>query len=87
MGLYDYRHVIANERTCFWFIHRLRWPRGVRCPACDSATVWAMREQGAVGYRCKACRRHFSLRSNGVHVADLTGTPLLCDRVECLAGP
>jgi transposase-like protein len=63
MGLYDYRHVIANERTCFWFIHRLRWPQGVRGPACDSATIWAMREQGAVRYRCKACRARFSLRT------------------------
>ena len=33
MGLYAYRHVIANERICFWLLHRLRWPDGVRCPA------------------------------------------------------
>jgi len=63
MGLYDYRHVIANERTCFWLIHRLRWPQGVRCPRCGSAAVWAMREHGTVRYRCKECRAHFSLRT------------------------
>jgi len=67
MGLYDYRHVIANERTCYWFIHRLRWPRGVVCPGCASPHVFAMRERGTVRYRCKACRRRFSL---------LTGTLL-----------
>ena len=63
MGLYDYRHIIANERTCYWFIHRLRWPTGVGCPACQSRQIWAMREQGIVRYRCKGCRRHFSLRT------------------------
>lgn len=63
MGLYDYRHVIANERTCFWFIHRLRWPQGVRCPGCDSTAIYAMREHGSVRYRCKTCRMRFSLRT------------------------
>lgn len=63
MGLYDYRHIIANERTCYWFIHRLRWPQGVICPACAAAAVWVMREGGVVRYRCKQCRRHFSLRT------------------------
>lgn len=63
MGLYDYRHIIANERTCYWFIHRLRWPTGVNCPVCRSRQIWAMREQGIVRYRCKSCQCHFSLRT------------------------
>lgn len=63
MGLYDYRHVIANERTCFWFIHRLRWPRGVVCPTCGARHIYAMRESGTVRYRCQDCARHFSLRT------------------------
>ena len=63
MGLYDYRHIIANERTCYWFIHRLRWPTRVSCPACQGQQIWAMREQGIVRYRCKGCRCRFSLRT------------------------
>jgi transposase-like protein len=63
MGLYDYRHVIANERTCFWFIHRLRWPQGVRCAECGAARIYTMREGGLARYRCKDCARHFSLRT------------------------
>lgn len=63
MGLYSYRHVIANERTCFWFIHRLRWPRGVRCPDCGGCAIYAMHEARLPRYRCKGCRRHFSLRT------------------------
>lgn len=63
MGLYDYRHVIANERTCFWFIQRLRWPQGVRCPGCGGARVYTMREGRLARYRCKGCQQHFSLRT------------------------
>lgn len=63
MGLYDYRHVIANERTCFWFIHRLRWPQGVVCPSCGARRIYTMRERGVARYRCRECTRHFSLRT------------------------
>ena len=63
MGLYDYRHVIANERTCFWFIHCLRWPQGVCCPSCGERRIYTMREGGLVRYRCQHCQRHFSLRT------------------------
>lgn len=63
MGLYLYRHVIANERTSFWFVHRLRWPRGVRCPDCGSSTIYTMREGALPRYRCKVCARHFSVRT------------------------
>jgi len=63
MGLYSYRHVIANERTCFWLLHRLRWPQGVRCPGCRGQKIWRMREQGMLRYRCKHCHRHFSIRT------------------------
>lgn len=66
MGLYDYRHIIANERTCYWLIHRLRWPEGVICPRCQGREIWVMREGGIARYRCKGCRRHFSLRTGTV---------------------
>ncbi len=66
MGLYDYRHIIANERTCYWLIRRWRWPEGGRCPACQGREIWVMRERGIARYRCKVCRRHFSLRTGTV---------------------
>jgi transposase-like protein len=67
MSLYLYRHVIANERTCYWFLHRLRWPQEVQCPRCQSVKFWRMAEKGHPEYRCSSCRLHFSL---------LTGTVL-----------
>lgn len=67
MALYAYRHVVANERTCYRLFHRLRWPRGVRCPRCQSPQVWRLDDRGRCDYRCQPCRYHFSL---------LTGTAL-----------
>lgn len=67
MALYAYRHVVANEWTCYWLLHRLRWPKGVCCPRCEGQQVWRMDDRGRCDYRCKVCRYHFSL---------LTGTAL-----------
>jgi transposase len=67
MAIYAYRHVFANERICYWTLHRLRWPRGVICPKCYHCHVWRMNENGRYKYRCKKCLYHFSL---------LTGTAL-----------
>jgi len=67
MALYAYRHVIANERTCYWMLHRFHWPTGVICPRCSNRRIWRMCEKGRNEYRCQKCRYHFSL---------LTGTVL-----------
>lgn len=72
MSLYTYRHVISNERTCYWMLHRLRWPKKVECPRCKSQKNWKMYESGRPEYRCKQCRYHFSL---------LTGTDLQATRL------
>jgi len=72
MALYAYRHVIANERTCYWLLHRLRWPDGVECPGCQSRSYWHMLERGRPEYRCKQCGYHFSLLTR----TELHGTRL-----------
>jgi hypothetical protein len=46
MALYAYRHVIANERTCYWSLHRLRWDQGVKCPRCQETEVRRMDDHG-----------------------------------------
>lgn len=67
MSLYTYRHAISNERTCYWMLHRLRWPKKVTCPRCHATKSWKMHDSGRPRYRCKECRFHYSL---------LTGTEI-----------
>src|SRR4051795_2080317 len=62
---------LLDDAKCFAVVRQRRWPRGVRCPGCDSEAVirdgcddtQPCRQR----YRCKACGSRFD---------DLTGTVL-----------
>jgi transposase-like protein len=62
---------LLDEAKCFELVRQHRWPGGVRCPGCDSATV--IRNGHDEGqrhrqrYLCKTCHVRFD---------DLTGTVL-----------
>jgi transposase-like protein len=62
---------IIDDAKCFALVRRQRWPRGVRCPACDSDTIvrdgFYDTQPHRQRYRCKACMARFD---------DLTGTAL-----------
>ena len=48
-----------------WFESR-RWPNGPQCPHCDSDRVTVVKSRRPMPYRCKACRKHFSVTSHTV---------------------
>jgi len=62
---------LLDDAKCFALVRQHRWPKGVRCPVCDSGAVirdghddmQPCRQR----YRCKACSGRFD---------DLTGTVL-----------
>src|SRR5881398_3468189 len=62
---------LIDDAKCYALVRQQRWPEGVRCPACDSATVIRHGRDDTQGerqrYRCKACAARFD---------DLTGTVL-----------
>ncbi len=74
MSLYAYRRFLASERLCQRLWHQLRWPRGVRCPACEARRIWRMREGGRPDYRCRRCGHHFSDTAGTIFAK--TRTPL-----------
>lgn len=43
-----------------------RWPNGVVCPHCDSTRITRVASRRPMPYRCKDCRRHFSVTSHTV---------------------
>ena len=49
-----------------WFAEH-RWPDGPRCGHCSSGRVSVVKSRRPMPYRCKDCRRHFSVK---------TGTPM-----------
>ncbi len=52
----------AAER---WFA-AMRWPDGPACPHCGSATVTSACAHPSMPYRCRDCRKRFSVRSGTV---------------------
>src|SRR5919112_4357683 len=62
---------LIDDAKCFALVRQQRWPEGVRCPACSSATVVRdgldETQVHRQRYRCKACSGRFD---------DLTGTAL-----------
>ncbi|HXF66387.1 MAG TPA: hypothetical protein VNK67_06805 [Burkholderiales bacterium] len=62
-GLYEYRHVMADERACYGFIHRWRWPHGARYPRRGGQRIYAMRRSGPARCHRQHRRRRLSLRT------------------------
>lgn len=62
---------LLDDAKCYARVRELRWPEGVRCPHCASATVTKqgrdVTQRARQKYRCATCGRHFD---------DLTGTVL-----------
>ena len=52
----------AAER---WFV-RERWPKGVRCSSCESDDIQARPTRRPQPYRCRRCRRDFSVKTDTV---------------------
>ena len=45
-----------------WFVET-RWPVGVGCPACGSPNVLTGAKHKAMPFRCRDCRKRFSVRT------------------------
>ena len=51
-----------DEAAEAWFVEQ-RWPDGIRCPHCDADTIAAVKSRKPQPYRCRACRKHFSVKT------------------------
>ena len=45
-----------------WFVET-RWPEGPICPHCDSDNIQEVRTRKPQPYRCRSCRKHFSVKT------------------------
>lgn len=63
MTLIQLQDKFPNDATAEqWFID-MRWPDGVHCPACDSDNVQERKSRKPQPYRCRACRKDFSVKT------------------------
>ena len=54
---------LVEDAKCYEVVRHLRWPDGVRCPACGSAQVnkrgFHTRQRDRQRYECQAGQRQF----------------------------
>ena len=55
----------TEEKAEQWFIPQ-RWPDGVTCPACDSKEVSPRPTRKPQPFRCRSCRKDFSVKTGTV---------------------
>ncbi len=55
----------TDEAAEAWFA-QTRWPDGVACPHCGSLNIQTVASRKPQPYRCRGCRRHFSVKTGTV---------------------
>ena len=53
----------TDDKAEEWFIAQ-RWPDGVACPHCGSDNVAVVASRKPQPFRCRTCRKHFSVKTN-----------------------
>ena len=53
------------EKGEAWFIGQ-RWPDGIACPHCGSIRIAHIANRKPMPFRCKDCRKHFSVKTGSV---------------------
>ena len=66
------RKFATEAKAETWFVSQ-RWPDGIRCPSCDSDNVNTNAKHPTMNYRCRTCRRFFSVK---------TGTPMASSKIS-----
>ena len=65
-SLYEFFQKFPNEDAARRFFEGKRWPTGIACAHCGSLDVAECINHNPMPYRCRDCRKHFSVRTNTV---------------------
>ncbi len=72
MTLMEFFDRFPDDAAAERYLAEARWPDGPRCPHCESANVLVVKSRKPQPYRCRTCRKHFSVRTNTpMHASNL----------------
>ena len=63
ISLIELTELFPDEAAAVAWFESRRWPNGPQCPHCESERVSACANAKPMSYRCKDCRKHFSVRT------------------------
>lgn len=67
ISLFDLQEMFPDEATAVKWVEELRWPDGKRqCPRCKSEQTSPVPKAKPMPYRCKSCRKYFSVKTGTV---------------------
>jgi transposase-like protein len=71
MNLYSLAKTFPTEEHALAYWVKTRWPKGVRCVACDTDKVYLIETKGTTGkpyrkFECSDCGLHFSATANTI---------------------
>jgi transposase-like protein len=69
LSLYQFIKRIPDEQSARKYFENMRWRKGVYCPHCKSTNIVHVQNEKPQPYRCKDCRKHFSVRTGTVLMA------------------
>lgn len=64
MTFVDLIRMFPDDATAEKWFTKTRWPDGVRCPKCRSTNIQERRTRKPQPYRCRDCRKDFSVKTD-----------------------
>ena len=65
-SIYEFQQRFPNEAAAVAFFEERRWHGQPVCPHCQAPTVSRVKSGQPMPWRCRACRKHFSVRTGTV---------------------
>ena len=66
LTIFQVMDMFPDEEASRRWIESIRWPDGPACPTCGSVNYAETPKHPTMPYRCRDCRRHFSVRKGTV---------------------
>jgi transposase-like protein len=66
ISLYQFFQRFPNEEAARQYFERNRWNGEAHCPHCGSLSIAEVKDHKPMPYRCRDCRKHFSVRTGTV---------------------
>ena len=63
LSIVEVMRMFPDDATAEKWIEKTRWPNGIACPHCGSVNVQTGAKHPDMSYRCRDCRKFFSVRT------------------------